>query len=137
IPKIQLEALARNFTLICEYPSREANLLVHAAYLQKVLDEIILNSFEASQPNSSIHIRTEISDQFIVFSITDHGSGIPEALLSLVLAPFFTTKDESLGLGLSFCDIMITKMEGHLDIQSSNGLTTVMVTLPHIGHFLN
>jgi nitrogen-specific signal transduction histidine kinase len=51
--------------------------------------------------------------------ITDCGEGIPEDLIPKVTFPFFTTKDDSLGLGLSFCEVVLEKMEGHLHIESA------------------
>jgi C4-dicarboxylate-specific signal transduction histidine kinase len=47
-----------------------------------------------------------------------------------VKMPFFTTKDQSVGLGLSFCDVLLQKMGGSLEIRSSAGETSISVTLP-------
>jgi signal transduction histidine kinase len=132
IPTVQREAMKRSLTLICEYPNREASFLVHKAYLKQVLQEIVQNSFEASSTGSCIHIRVEINDTAVIFSVSDFGSGIRNDMISKVRHPFFTTKENSLGLGLTFCDIMIQKMDGTLNIQSSTSETTVSVTLPYI-----
>lgn len=132
IPDIQKEAMGHRITLVCEYPHSEAQLLVHPAYLKQVLQEIVSNSFDALLDGGQIHIRFDITDHAVTIVITDGGEGIPEDLIPKVTFPFFTTKVDSLGLGLSFCEVVLEKMEGHLHIESASQKTTVLITLPKI-----
>jgi len=57
--------------------------------------------------------------------VTDHGSGIPEAIKSRIFEPFFTTKRDQprsgLGLGLSVSESLIETMGVLLDFHSQVG----------------
>ena len=54
-------------------------------------------------------------------SITDTGNGIPVELLSRVEEPFFTTKPQGTGLGLSVCRSIVSEMRGELELESRPG----------------
>ena len=54
-------------------------------------------------------------------SITDEGTGIPEAHLSRVFDPFFTTKTKGNGLGLSSSYSIIKKHGGNIFVRSERG----------------
>jgi two-component system sensor histidine kinase DctS len=50
----------------------------------------------------------------IAFSVTDHGEGLSEAVQARLFTPFFTTKPEGMGLGLSLCRTVIEQHGGSL-----------------------
>ena len=63
--------------------------------------------------------------------IQDTGSGIAPAHLSQIEEPFFTTKHNGSGLGLSICRSIIWEIQGDLKISSQEGVgTEVRVLLP-------
>jgi len=49
-----------------------------------------------------------------VFSVRDSGSGIAADVLPRIFEPFFTTRERGLGLGLSLCETLATRMNGTL-----------------------
>ena len=60
-----------------------------------------------------------------------HGIGIPEELQEKVFIPFFTTKSEGTGIGLSLCKQIIRQHQGHLSIGISQpGKTIFIIELP-------
>jgi len=68
----------------------------------------------------------------IVVDVTDNGCGIPEHILSKIMQPFFTTKEEGkgTGLGLSIAFGIIKDMNGSIDFTSTVGSgTKVQVAL--------
>jgi signal transduction histidine kinase len=70
-------------------------------------------------------------DAAIALIVADTGAGIPQENLAKVLEPFFTTKPEGNGLGLSICRSIVWQMQGKLDIESTPGVgTRVIVTIP-------
>jgi signal transduction histidine kinase len=73
---------------------------------------------------------------WVKLAIADRGGGIPQAMLSKVLNPFFTTKPNGrgTGLGLSICNTIIVDHGGLLEISSVEGTsTTVSFLLPAWG----
>jgi len=76
-------------------------------------------------------VKLDSTEGFVEISITDTGEGIPEEIRGQLFQPFFSTKTNSLGLGLSFCKLAIESNGGSIDIDSVVGKgTTVTVTLP-------
>ena len=68
---------------------------------------------------------------WLEFSVADHGSGIDEAVAEQLFTPFFTTKAEGMGLGLSLCRTVIEQHGGYLDHAPNTPTGTVFrFTLP-------
>ena len=61
----------------------------------------------------------------------DTGVGIPADMLAQVQEPFFTTREEGSGLGLSICRSIVWSLGGRLEIDSAPGRgTCVRLRLP-------
>ena len=68
---------------------------------------------------------------FIQISVADTGKGIPREGLKKILAPYYTTKEKGVGLGLVITQKIIQAHEGTLEVQSQeNQGTTVTIGLP-------
>jgi signal transduction histidine kinase len=78
---------------------------------------------------------SELNRDFMEISIADTGKGIPPERLPKIFAPYYTTKERGVGLGLAITQRMIQAHEGSLEVQSleSHG-TTVIVRLPLSSH---
>jgi PAS domain S-box-containing protein len=61
----------------------------------------------------------------------DNGPGIPAAVLARVFDPFYTTRSQGTGLGLSVCQSIIREHGGTISIESTVGQgATVIIDLP-------
>lgn len=102
--------------------------------LQQVLVNLLLNAIYASNKNSTISIRTDITDTKITISIIDNGSGINPRNLNLIFDPFFSTKDQGrgTGLGLSVSLGIIQDHQGELKIdnRTNNNGVIAKIILP-------
>lgn len=68
---------------------------------------------------------------WVEFSITDVGTGIADGVARQLFTPFFTTKSEGMGLGLSLCRTVVEQHGGHLDFEALQPKGTVFrFTLP-------
>ena len=118
------------FTLTCEpktiYMKGDEN------QLSQVLLNLLKNSMQALEGKEkgriSIHA---LQDEHISIDIADNGPGIPPELQEKIFIPFFTTKSEGSGIGLSLCKQIIRLHDGHLTIQESNpGKTIFHIDMP-------
>jgi signal transduction histidine kinase len=70
-------------------------------------------------------------NQFVIVEISDTGKGIKPEIIDKIFNPFFTTKKDGLGLGLSICSRLIEENQGKVDVISTPGKgTTFILALP-------
>ncbi len=108
--------------------------------LQQVILNLILNSAAAmrNSPRAQrkIVVRTATADGAAVrASVTDFGTGIDENNIERLFEPFYTTKPEGLGMGLSISQRIIKAHGGTLEASNNKeGGATFAFTLPaHLG----
>ena len=101
---------------------------------QQILINFIHNALDAMEDKGgSLTIGSRRDRDDIVVEIKDTGIGIPEANLSRLFNPFFTTKPvgKGTGLGLSICYGLIKKMGGDIEVKSEVGAgTTFTIRIP-------
>jgi signal transduction histidine kinase len=79
--------------------------------IEEAVYNLLQNAFEASLPGSSIRLSLHLSpDENAVITIEDEGPGIPPEVFPRLFTPFFTTKAQGSGLGLTIVKRII---EGH------------------------
>ena len=84
--------------------------------LQQVILNLVVNGIDAMKDtpaeNRIISIRTSRVEKFAELSVSDRGPGIPEDKLKEVFEPFFTSKAEGMGMGLSIARTIIEATMG-------------------------
>jgi two-component system sensor histidine kinase DctS len=71
------------------------------------------------------------ASRWLEFAVSDVGSGIPEYVADKLFTPFFTTKAEGMGLGLSLCRTVVEQHGGFLSHRANQPRGTVFsFTLP-------
>jgi signal transduction histidine kinase len=100
--------------------------------LEQLLLNLISNARDAMSDGGALSISADPADErHVRLVIEDTGCGIPAAELSRVQEPFFTTKPDGSGLGLSICRSIVCEMRGRMEIDSSVGRgTRVTVLVP-------
>ncbi len=105
--------------------------------INRVVINLLNNAFYAvsdrlkdnTNPNWKplIKISTKLSNQKVVLSIEDNGTGIPDEIKEKIFNPFFTTKPtgEGTGLGLSICYDIIKSHGGEITVESELGKGTL------------
>ncbi len=112
-----------------------ANIFGNPNQLQQVLVNIILNAIQAMGEGGSLEIwlKVDKDKKKAYIAIKDNGPGIPQEVLSHILEPFYTTKKDGTGLGLSVSYGIIKEHKGEIHIDSQKGKgTTVTIELPLI-----
>jgi len=104
------------------------------AQLRQVFLNLMTNAVEAMPPGGAVTVRTRSgSPGTVTIEIQDTGVGIPQADLSKLFTPFFTTKPigKGTGLGLAITYGIIKMHRGQIYVQSQVGKgTTFVITLP-------
>jgi len=102
--------------------------------IEQVFVNLFLNASHAlgDRMDGRIVVRARVTDDRVVVSVEDDGSGIPAEILGSIFEPFFTTRSVAggTGLGLSICRDIVVRAGGDLQASSTLGQGTTMdVTL--------
>ncbi|MBU2651451.1 MAG: GHKL domain-containing protein, partial [Bacteroidetes bacterium] len=97
--------------------------------LGQVLINILINARDALKgiENREIIIRTGISGEQAFVSVQDNGSGMDAETLTQAFIPFFTTKKEGSGIGLSLSRQIMQLHKGSIDVRSEPGKGTIVI----------
>jgi signal transduction histidine kinase len=101
--------------------------------MHQVLLNLLLNSVQAIEGPGRVGVAVFASPggQDATITVTDTGRGIPREDLPNIFRPFFTTKGNGTGLGLSLARRIVEEHHGRIEVESSSGKgTTFSVTLP-------
>jgi two-component system sporulation sensor kinase B len=101
--------------------------------LSQVLTNIIKNSKEAKDESkkSFISLKTNIEENNFIIIIEDNGIGISLSDIEKIKEPFYTTKKNGTGLGVSLSIRIIEAHNGKIDYISKDGVgTKVVISLP-------
>ena len=101
------------------------------ALVKQALLNLIKNAAAAMSGGGELTVTTEAAEDEVYITIADTGTGIPEENLSKIFEPYFTTKDNGTGLGLTVVYKVIREHGGEIRVESREGEGTVFViTLP-------
>jgi signal transduction histidine kinase len=99
--------------------------------IHQVLLNLLLNALQAIDLNGKIAVTVERRGKTAVIEVSDNGRGIAPDHLPNIFRPFFTTKGEGTGLGLSLARRIVEDHQGRIDVTSTVGKgTTFGVVLP-------
>jgi signal transduction histidine kinase len=103
--------------------------------LQQVIINLVVNAIDAMKDTPSenriIRIRTSRVEKFAELSVSDRGPGIPEDKLKEVFEPFYTSKAEGMGMGLSIARTIIEAHHGLIWAKNrDHGGASLRIRLP-------
>jgi signal transduction histidine kinase len=108
-----------------------ATAMIDEASMNGALMNLILNAIEAMPKGGTLSITTAAADGTLRLEITDTGRGISEEEAKNIFEPFYTTKEQGLGLGMPYARKIIEQHGGTISLRSQLGEgTTIYVTLP-------
>jgi C4-dicarboxylate-specific signal transduction histidine kinase len=102
--------------------------------LQQVLVNLLINAMDAMAETPPtrrrVSIRTEVRGADVAVSVRDAGTGLPAHINGTLFAPFFTTKTEGLGIGLTIARTIVDAHGGRIEAHNNpEGGATFTFTL--------
>ena len=111
-----------------KYSRDICNISVDQEKVKIAFLNLIVNAIEAMEPNKGIlQIQTKGEKDKCVVEVTDNGHGIPEGELNNLFEPYFTTKPNGNGLGLTNTHNIILNHKGSIYVNSKSGQGTTFV----------
>ncbi|MEO7886722.1 MAG: ATP-binding protein [Polaromonas sp.] len=149
MPLVTLQARKLGVRVVIEVDETCAPVLCDRTMVEQVLLNLSRNGMQAMQGAAhedqaanpallekvlTLRIRPAASNaqsRWVEFSVADRGDGIPAEVAEQLFTPFFTTKEEGMGLGLSLCRTVIEQHGGFLGFEPAQPRGTIFsFTLP-------
>ena len=91
------------------------------AQVEQILINLIKNAIEAlsGKKNGTIHLKAFYSDDGTLIQVEDNGVGIPADIIEDIFVPFYTTKENGSGIGLSLSKQIMQNHGGTISVNSA------------------
>ncbi len=111
---------------VCTYTPEEPDLMVYAdeGQISQILINLIKNALQAGAKHISITASLNKEDETVI-RIANDGEPIPIAAQEQIFVPFYTTKKEGSGIGLSLARQIMRQHNGSIDLVKSDVNETV------------
>ena len=111
---------------VCRYRPEEPDLLIYAdeGQISQLLINLIKNALQAGAKNIDISARMGKDDDVII-QVANDGEPIPVSAQEQIFIPFYTTKKEGSGIGLSLARQIMRQHNGSIDLVKSDLNQTV------------
>ena len=145
---------SRNIKFQENFGNQVPQVYVDESQVEQVVLNLFLNAIDAMEEGGTLSVTTSKKQvtlleerekqgnssakvQYVVVEISDTGSGISEEQFPRIFNPFYTTKSDGLGLGLSICSRLVEENHGKIDCRSTPGEgTTFQIALPAFNYRL-
>jgi PAS domain S-box-containing protein len=132
-PTLQLTDLNKTVTNVLSHLTVPENIvldiklskipksLLDEEQIQRVMQNLIMNSIQAMTEGGKLTIQTTKQDETLKLIVKDTGVGIPKEYIADLFTPLFTTKAMGIGLGLVICKQIVEGHNGTITVKSKVG----------------
>jgi two-component system sensor histidine kinase DctS len=121
LPLVRLQARKSDTLIDLDLGAPMPRVVCDRAMVEQVLLNLTRNGIQAmqsgaddGQPVLTLQVR-QTHPQWVRISISDRGPGIEDSVARQLFTPFFTTRSDGMGLGLSVCRTIVEQHGGALD----------------------
>ncbi len=135
MPLMLLQARKAQVRIECTVDAGLPPVLAERVMIEQVLLNLTRNAIEAmtglDPERRVLQVHASSAQDTVEVAVIDHGHGIGEEAAAKLFTPFFTTKDEGMGMGLNICRTTIEFHRGRLWFEPTpGGGATFRFTLP-------
>lgn len=118
--KAELEARGITLTYELAFHKEEPIIVADRALIEQVLINLISNASYAigDRQSGEITLSARKENDATLIAVTDNGRGIPEKELSHIFVPFYSTRKDGSGIGLSLCKQIMHAHGGTIRVES-------------------
>jgi len=128
-----LESQLRQKATVLFEPGKLSTVKCDREQIGQVLMNLLLNAAEAVDRMGTIKVSTREEQDWVVVEISDDGIGLTRRELDRIFDPFYTTKDEANGLGLTISKRIVKTHGGCIQIHSKkHSGSTFSIHLPQV-----
>ena len=127
LPLVRLQARKSGTRVELDLPTPAPRVMCDRTMVEQVLLNLTRNgiqAMEAATPPAERVLRLVVRrthERWVTFTVADAGPGIPPEVAARLFTPFYTTRREGMGLGLSLCRTVIEQHGGALDFGPAAG----------------
>lgn len=124
MPLVRLQARKSGTRIELDIAQPAPSVVCDRTMVEQVLLNLSRNAIQAMEQQTPMAERVltlrvrPAEDRRVMFSVTDAGAGISPEVEQRLFTPFFTTRAEGMGLGLSLCRTVVEQHGGVLDFSS-------------------
>ena len=127
---LETEAKEKGVEITRDFALNLPRVWIDREQMKQVFMNLILNAIQAMGEGGSIFISTRLTSrndtgragQFVQVEVRDTGLGIPPENIDHIFDPFFTSKEEGSGLGLSISHQIVQEHGGYVTVESKVGV---------------
>lgn len=110
----------------CDYSASEPDLMIYAdeEQISRIFINLIKNALQAGAKHISIVASLDADDETVI-RIANDGAPIPPSSQEQIFVPFFTTKEDGSGIGLSLARQIMRQHNGSIDLLKSDLSETI------------
>lgn len=141
--KVELSGLIEHCLLLMQPLFKPKNITVHNEVhfkrwiwvdknqMEQVFINLLTNSMYSleGKPHAAIHLSCALREKRVYITVADNGVGIDPAIEDKIFLPFFTTRKEGAGIGLTLSKNIVEAHGGYLAFESTPEQTSFTVCL--------
>jgi two-component system sensor histidine kinase HydH len=128
---VQEEADSKGVELKLQIPESDLRLYADPDLLQQVFLNLLQNSLAATDANGTVYLGGEEMDERVRLWVRDTGKGMASEEQAKMFDPFYTTRKNGTGLGLSLVQQIVEQHQGRIEVTSERSQgTCISIILP-------
>ncbi|MGB9892885.1 MAG: ATP-binding protein [Candidatus Saccharicenans sp.] len=121
-----IKAKARGKFISVRLPDKNPLILCDPVYFEEAIVNLLDNALDVTPAGGRIHIRAcQKNKKWLTIVVKDSGPGLDEKSQEKMFSPFFSTKENGLGLGLLFVKRVMETCGGKIEVRTKPGKGTM------------
>ncbi len=120
---MQAEAKTKEIELKTDLQNSKLSIRADRKMVEQILINLIGNALHMIEPGGGgkILLSAHVDESRVVLTVSDNGPGIPENILPSIFIPFFSTRKNGTGIGLTLSKNIMKLHKGNISVRSKPG----------------